>query len=58
MVTRNGKDAVVILSAAEYQRIAATRGGATLAQFLAESPLADVALHPTRPRDSGRPVKL
>lgn len=54
-VTRNGRDAVVVLSAEEYERLAAPRD---LITFMRESPLADVfrtgELDLTRPRDTGR----
>ena len=54
-VTRNGRDAVVVLSAAEYERLAAP---GDLVSFMRESPLADFLrtgdLDLTRPRDTGR----
>jgi prevent-host-death family protein len=37
-VTRNGRDAVVVISAAEYERLASPRD---LVTFMRESPLAD-----------------
>ena len=39
LVTRSGRDAVVVVSAADYSRLAAPRG---LAMLLRDSPLADV----------------
>lgn len=54
-VTRNGRDAVVVLSASEYERLAAPRD---LVTFLRDSPLADYLrtgeLDLTRSRDTGR----
>ena len=57
-VTRNGEDAVVIVSSAEYNRVAPSRAGESFARFLAESPLAEVNLEMPRPRNSGRTVGL
>ena len=58
-VTRSGRDAVVVISAEEYERLAAPRN---LVDFLRESPLADVLaeeeLELDRPRDLGRDVSL
>lgn len=58
IVTRNGEDAVVIVSSAEYSRVVPSRGAESFARFLAESPLADVQLDVGRPRESGRNVPL
>ena len=58
VVTRNGHDAVVIVSATEYARSVPPAGAQSFAQFLAESPLADVTLDVDRPRDSGRDVSI
>lgn len=38
LVTRHGRDAVVVISAAEYERLTAPRG---LVKFLRDSPLAE-----------------
>jgi antitoxin Phd len=57
LVTRNGRDAVVVLSAEEYARLTAPRG---LVQFMRESPLADVLaddeMDLSRPEDLGRDI--
>lgn len=58
VVTRNGEDAVVILSAREFNRLSRPRAAGSLARFLAQSPLADVKLEIPRPRSSGRSVKV
>ena len=59
-VTRSGRDAVVVLSAAEYERLVASP--VNLVDFLAASPLAAVLaeeqLDLERPRDTGREVPL
>ena len=59
-VTRSGRDAVVVLSAAEYERLVAAP--VNLVDFLAASPLAAVLaeeqLDLERPRDMGREVPL
>lgn len=56
-VTRNGRDAVVVMSAAEYDRLAAPTD---LFTFLQSSPLAeaiaDGELEIDRPRDLGRDI--
>ncbi len=55
-VTRGGQDAVVIVSAEEYDRL--TRLDVDLVDFLRESPLAEVDLDLKRPRDLGRDLQL
>jgi antitoxin Phd len=55
-VTRGGRDAVVIVSAEEYDRL--TRPKVDLVDFLRESPLAEVELDLKRPRDLGREREL
>jgi antitoxin Phd len=56
-VTRHGRDAVVVLSATDYERFAAPR---PLLTFLQESPLADAIaagdFEMERPADEGRDV--
>jgi prevent-host-death family protein len=53
VITRNGRDAVVVVSAAEWER--KTKRVGNLAEFLAASPLrgAEIVLDrdPARPRD-------
>jgi prevent-host-death family protein len=56
-VTRNGRDAVVVISAEDYERLTAP---GDLVDFLRQSPLADALssgdLDLDRPRDPGRDV--
>jgi antitoxin Phd len=58
-VTRNGRDAVVVVSADEYERLTAPQD---LVGFLQDSPLAKAfargELDLDRPRDSGRDIDL
>jgi antitoxin Phd len=57
-VTRNGRDAVVVISAAEYERLAAPQD---LFSFLQTSPLAEAmaaGLDLERSRDLGRDIEL
>jgi antitoxin Phd len=57
-VTRSGRDAVVVISAEDYERL---RGGEDFVSFMQRSPLADVladGLELDRPRDLGRDVEL
>jgi len=58
-VTRQGKEAVVILPAEDYENLTRrTRQPKSLVKFFAESPLAKVKLDLERARDYGRTVKL
>lgn len=59
-VTRHGRDAVVILSREDYERLASPR---SLVDFLQQSPLAEVyaagqELDLSRPGDPGRDIEL
>ncbi len=55
-VTRSGDNAVVVVSARDYARLAG-HGGQSLVHFLAASPLASVVLDSPRPHDRGPTVK-
>ena len=58
-VTRQGKDAVVVVSVEEFERLTArSRQPRDIVRFFAESPLADANLDLERPRDLGRKVRL
>jgi len=58
-VTRQGKDAVVVLRAEEFECLRArSRQRGNLVQFFAESPLAGAGIDLERSRDSGRKVDL
>lgn len=58
-VTRQGKDAVVILPAEEFERLTAqARQPQSLAKFFAESPLVGTKLDLERKPDFGREIKL
>ncbi|MBL8317816.1 MAG: type II toxin-antitoxin system Phd/YefM family antitoxin [Burkholderiaceae bacterium] len=59
-VTKHGKDAVVIVSAEQFQRRteAAKRQTLPLSDFLAQSPLSGARLRIRRSRDTGRVVKF
>lgn len=58
-VTRNGRDAVVVVSAADYERLAAP---VPLLEFLQDSPLAEAIaagdFRVERSRDEGRDVEI
>jgi prevent-host-death family protein len=59
LVTRQGKDAVVVVAAEEFQRLKArSRQPESLVEFFAKSPLAGANLELDRPRDYGREVDL
>ena len=59
LVTRQNKEAVVILPAEEFERLSArARQPQSLVQFFAESPLAKVRIDLKRKRDFGRTIKL
>jgi len=58
-VTRQGKEAVVVLPAEEFERLQArSRQPQNLVQFFAESPLAKVTINLERKPDYGRAVEL
>lgn len=59
-VTKHGKDAVVIVSAEQFQRDSATgkTHGQSLAEFLLQSPLRGARLRIRRARETGRIVKF
>ena len=58
-VTRQNKEAVVILPAEEFERLARrARQPASLVRFFAESPLAGVRVDVTRKPDYGRDIEL
>jgi prevent-host-death family protein len=58
-VTRQGKEAVVILPAEEFERLRTrSRQPQSLVEFFAESPLAKVRINLERKPDYGRKVEL
>jgi prevent-host-death family protein len=58
-ITRQGKDAVVIVAAEEFQRLKArSKQPESLVEFFAKSPLAGANLELDRPRDYGRKIDL
>jgi antitoxin Phd len=59
IVTKQGKDDVVVLPVEEYRKLTRrSRQPTTLAEFFAQSPLAGVGLNLERERDYGRDVEL
>jgi len=56
IVTRHGVETVVVLSVAEYRRLAAP--AEDLAAFFANSPLKDAGIDLERDKDVGRDVAL
>ena len=54
----NGKNAVVIIPAEEYERLTNRRPSQTLVEFFAQSPLTKANLDLERTPDYGRDVKL
>ena len=59
VVTRQGKEQVVVLPAEQFARlIKRSRQPKSLVRFFAESPLASVTLDLSRDVDSGREIKL
>lgn len=58
-VTRQDKEAVVVLPAEEFERLRArSRQPQSLVEFFAESPLAKVAIDLEREPDYGRTIEL
>ena len=56
VITKHGRDAVVVISRAEYDRL--TRPRQSLSSFLASSPLAGSELEVERDPALGRPAAL
>lgn len=57
-VTRQGKEAVVVLPAEEFERLKRRPRKTSLVQFFAESPLVGSGIDLERKPDFGRKVKL
>ena len=58
-VTKHGREAVVVLPAEEYARLAGSEARkGSLAEFFAASPLRGSGIDLDRPRDFGRVTKL
>jgi antitoxin Phd len=55
-ITVHGTDAVVVIAADQYRKLAARKG--SLVDFFRRSPLVGVELDLARSRDTGRPVHL
>lgn len=59
VVTKQGKDDVVVMPIEQYRKLMRrSRQPASLVQFFAQSPLADVDLNLERDRDTGRGIEL
>jgi antitoxin Phd len=59
LITRQGKEAVVVLPVEEFKRLSARRSQPdNLADFLLQSPLVGVELHLERDKDFGRWIDL
>ncbi|HKZ78564.1 MAG TPA: type II toxin-antitoxin system Phd/YefM family antitoxin [Pyrinomonadaceae bacterium] len=59
VVTRQGKEQVVVLPAEQFERLTKrARQPRSLVQFFAESPLAGLKLDLRRSKDPGREIKL
>jgi prevent-host-death family protein len=59
VVTRQGKEAVVVLPAEQFSELVdLARHRGTLVQFFRESPLAGLKLNFARERDAGREIEL
>lgn len=58
-MTRGGKDAVVVVPAEDYERLAGRkRGPRSLVRFFSESPLVESGIDLERSPDYGRKVRL
>ncbi len=55
-ITRSGREAVIVVSAEEWERKTKRKGN--LAEFFAGSPLPGSRLRVQRPKDRGRGIKL
>ncbi len=56
IVTRHGKETVIVLSVQDFQHLAAAQG--SLVMFFRQSPLMGVELDLTREEDYGREIAL
>ena len=58
-ITRQGKEAVVVLPAEEFERLSRRRNqAADIVQFFGQSPLASAGIDLTRKPDYGRSIEL
>ena len=57
-VTRQGKEAVVVVPAEEFERLKGQSRKTSLVQFFADSPLADSGIDLERKPDFGRNIDL
>ena len=57
-VTKQDREAVVIIQAEEYERLSRARQPESLVEFFAKSPLAEVDLRFDRRSDYGRDIEL
>ena len=57
-VTVHGREAVVVLSEAEFRRLKGSRSGRSLVELLADSPLKDVDIDTSRIEGPVRDVEL
>ena len=58
-VTKHGREAVIVITAEEYTRLAQSEARKeSLSEFFAESPLRASEIHLDRPRDFGRDIGL
>ena len=58
LVTRQGKEAVIVLPVAEFERLRNRGKKKSLAQLFAESPLVGIDLDLERDKDFGREIDL
>lgn len=59
LITRGGRDAVIVLPVAQFDALVArSRQSKSLVEFFRESPLAGLDLRLDRDRDSGRQIDL
>ena len=56
LVTRHGREAVVIMAADEYKRVTASASGQSLKDFLLSAPRAELTIN--RSGDTGREIAL
>lgn len=57
-ITRQGKDAVVMLPVEQYDQLLRSRQPGSLVRFFRESPLVGLELDLERDRDTGRDIEL
>jgi antitoxin Phd len=58
IISRQGKDAVVVIPLSVFEQLTGRRKQDSIAKFFAKSPLASIALDLKRDKDTGRNIRI